>query len=341
MKIVIDVNHPAHVHYFKHLYWELLKNDYDVILTASEKDVSYRLLKAYKIPFISLGTYGNTLSSKLKNLFTLDYKMYKAVRNINPDLFIGFGSIRNAHISSILGKKSITFEDSEPSPQEHLLYVPFTDYILTPNSFKKDFGRKHVRFNGYMELAYLHPNWFTPDRKILDYINLSKDDFYSVVRFVSWDATHDIGRKGLEKKLQIINELEKYGPVFLSSEKKLPSKFSKYQIQIPCNKIHDLMAFSSFFVCDGQTMTTEAAILGIPTIRSNSFVGLNDMGNFIELEKKYGLIINKSTSEEVINSINRLCNDNSLKKGWSIKRQKMLNDKIDVTTFILNFIKLM
>jgi predicted glycosyltransferase len=45
-------------------------------------------------------------------------------------------------------------------------------------------------------------------------------------------------------------------------------------------------------------MTTEAAVLGTPAIRCNSFVGKRDMGNFIELEKKYGLIFNFDSVEK-------------------------------------------
>ena len=40
-------------------------------------------------------------------------------------------------------------------------------------------------------------------------------------------------------------------------------------------------------VADTQTIVTEAAVLGTPAIRYNSFAGENDMGNFVELEQKY------------------------------------------------------
>ena len=79
------------------------------------------------------------------------------MRKFRPDVFLGFGSIKNAHVSRLLSKPAIAFDDTEPSPVEHMLYVPFTDAILTPSCFRKDFGRKHIRYDGYIELAYLHP----------------------------------------------------------------------------------------------------------------------------------------------------------------------------------------
>ena len=47
MRIVVDINHPAHVHYFKNFIWEMEKRGHAILITASEKDISYRLLDAY------------------------------------------------------------------------------------------------------------------------------------------------------------------------------------------------------------------------------------------------------------------------------------------------------
>jgi predicted glycosyltransferase len=86
-------------------------------------------------------------------------------------------------------------------------------------------------------------------------------------------------------------------------------------------------------------MTTEAAVLGVPAIRCNSFVGEDDMSNFIELEDKYGLIFNYSDSEEALKKALELVKMPGLKEEWSKKREKLLNDKIDVTAFIVWFIE--
>jgi asparagine synthase (glutamine-hydrolysing) len=61
-------------------------------------------------------------------------------------------------------------------------------------------------------LAYLHPTYFTPDKSILNELNINENEKYVIIRFVSWNATHDFGHKGIsyENKLKAIKEFEKY-----------------------------------------------------------------------------------------------------------------------------------
>ena len=86
-------------------------------------------------------------------------------------------------------------------------------------------------------------------------------------------------------------------------------------------------------------MTTEAAVLGTPAVRSNSFVGKNDMGNFIELEKNYNLIFNCASEETALNAAVHILNMPDAKGKWAKKREKLLKDKIDVTAFMVWFVE--
>jgi predicted glycosyltransferase len=339
MKIVVDINHPADVHYFKNFIWEMKKRGHEVLITASEKEISFTLLSNYGFNFINLGTYGNSISKKFINIPFMDWKMYKAVKSFEPDIFVGFGSIRAAHVSRLMRKPCIAFEDSEPTPAEHILYVSFTDAILTPSCFKKDFGRKQIRFEGYKELSYLHPNYFKSNPAVLDEIGLSKYDKFILLRFVAWTAVHDVRRQGIKNKKELVKKLEKYAPVFISSEASLPKELEKYRLPISPEKIHNFLYYAKLLVCDSQTMTTEAGILGTPAIRCNSFVGENDMSNFIELEQKYGLIFNYNNLNKAINKAFELIQKPNLKEEWQQKRETLLKDKIDVTAFMVWFIE--
>lgn len=341
MRIVVDVNHPAHVHYFKHFIWAMQKKGHDVLITASKKDISYSLLEQYSIPFVKLGSYGTTILSKILKIPLLDYRMYNAVKTFNPDLFLSFGSIRAAHVSKILRKPCIAFDDSEPSPLEQILYVPFTDVILTPLCFTKDFGDKHIKFNGYIELSYLHDKWFKPNPDILEIIGEKIGSKFILMRFVSWNAMHDIGKKGFDNrtKIEVVRNLEEIMPVYISCEGKLPAELEKNRIKISPEKIHDILSFAHLFFGDSQTMTTEAALLGTPAVRCNTFVGNNDMGNFKELESKYGLIFNYLDPKEAIHKAIELCNTPDLKQRWVSKRKNLIADKIDVTAFMVWFVE--
>jgi len=86
-------------------------------------------------------------------------------------------------------------------------------------------------------------------------------------------------------------------------------------------------------------MTTEADVLRIPEIRFNSFVGDRDMGNFVELEKKYGLIFNCKSNNKVQGCMDTLMNMPALKAHWTEKRKQLLLDKIDFTTFMIRIVE--
>jgi len=341
MRIVVDINHPAHVHYFKNFIWQMQKKGHEILITASEKDISYTLLDKYGFSYVKIGNYGKSILKKMINIPVLDLKMYLAVRKFKPDLFLGFGSIRAAHVSKLMGKPYVAFDDSEPSPLEHILYVPFANAILTPTGFKKNFGKKHHFYRGFIELCYLHPDYFSPNPSALEIIGEKPDSRFVIMRFVAWNATHDVGKKGfdLASKIRIVKEISKEMNVYISAEGVLPNELEPYKIKISPEKIHDILYYSYMFIGDSQTMTTEAALLGTPAIRCNSFVGENDMGNFIELEKKYRLIYNFNDPSKAINKAVELMNEVRLKEQWQKKRETLLNDKIDVTKFMVDFIE--
>ena len=337
MKIVVDINHPAHVHFFKNFIWEMEERGHQVVITASQKDLAYNLLQKYGFTYIPLGCYGSSLVKKVANVPILDLKMYRMIKYFDPDLFLGFGSIRTAHVSKIMRKPCINFDDDEYSyPYYHF----FADAICGFSGFKIA-GPKVIKINGFKEIAYLHPNHFKPNPAILETSGISPNEKFTLVRFVSWNAFHDVGKKGFDatSKINLIKELSEYLSVFISSEAPLPNELEKYRQPIPPENIHDLLHYATLLVSDSQTMTTEAAVLGTPAVRSNSFVGKNDMGNFIELEKNYNLIFNCESEETALKAAVRILDMPDAKGEWAKKREKLLGDKIDVTAFMVWFVE--
>jgi len=331
MRIVIDINHPAHVHFFKNFIWKMQEKGHVITITATEKDLNLKLLDSYNFKYLSLGSYGNNIFKKIVSVPYIDLKMYTAIKKFRPDLLLGFGSIRAAHVSKMLGKPSIIFDDDEYS---YPYYAPFASAICGFSGFKKS-GKKILHLNSFKELAYLHPNYFKPVKKIENY------NEYALVRFVSWKAFHDVGKKGFDaaSKDQLIKTLSKYTNILISSEGQLPAEYEGYKIKSSINQIHNIIANANLLICDSQTMTTEAGVLGTPAIRCNSFVGKDDMGNFIELENKYNLIYNYQNHSQAITKAVELLQKQNLKEEWKLKRDKLLKDKIDVTAFMLWFIE--
>jgi predicted glycosyltransferase len=331
MKIVVDVNHPAHVHFFKNLIRQLINKGHEILITASSKDISIKLLESYGFPFVNLGSYGISLFSKAINLPLLDWRMYKKVKGFNPDLFLGAGSIRAAHISWLLKTPCINFEDTEHSREQHLLCAPFTDYIFTPTSFQRSMGKKQLTYDGFHELAYLHPNYFIPDPEILKEIGLSEQEVFSIVRFISWSATHDLGQHGIRNKIKLVKTLDKYGPVFVISET-LEPVWEKYKLRVAPEKLHHLLYYASLYLGEGGTTAAEAAVLGTYAIHVSTTA--KHCGIFTELHR-YGLLDIFDGEEEALPKAIAILSSKNMKMKCRQKRMKLLKDKLDMTSFMV------
>ncbi|MCZ7355877.1 MAG: DUF354 domain-containing protein [Candidatus Methanoperedens sp.] len=337
MRILIDIGHPAHVHFFKNTIWALEKHGHEVMVTARDKDVAIDLLKAYNIPHIVLTTMGRGKIGLMKEWLIRDYKLLILAKEFKPDILTGILNPCAAHVSKLLGKKAIIFNDTEHATFAEAITYPFTDVIITPSCFKKSLGKKQVRYNGYHELAYLHPDYFKPDPAVLDELGLSKEDIFIILRFVTWGASHDVGQHGIQNKIRLVKELEKYGRVYITSEGRLDNELENYKIKVPPEKIHDLLYYATLYMGEGATMATESAILGTPAIYVSSLAGT--MGNFIELEQKYGLMFNYNDSDIAIKKAVELIQKPEIKREWNEKRETLLKDKINVTGFMVRFLE--
>ena len=136
---------------------------------------------------------------------------------------------------------------------------------------------------------------------------------------------------------EIIKILEPHGSVHITSERPIAPELEQYRIQIDPLLIHHALAFASLFIGDSQTMTAEAAILGTPALRFNDFAGKISL--FEELEDRYQLSFGFHTSQsaQLLDKIKDLLLIDNLKHLWKERQEKMLNEKIDVTMFMVDF----
>ena len=330
MRVLFDLGHPAHVHYFKNLIKLLKKNGNQVLIVAREKDVTHSLLKNYKIPYLSRGKGSKTLSGKLFYLFKANFQLYKYSIVFKPDLFISFASPYAAQIANYFNKPHIAFTDTEHAKLGIASFLPFTDTIITPKTFKGNLGNNHIKFDGYMEDTYLHPKYFKPNKSILRKLNLSNQEKYVVLRLVSWDASHDIGQKGfrIDTLVSLIAELKNHARIFISAESKIPRIFKKYQLSINPTEIHDVLSFAELFIGEGATMASECAIMGTPSIYINSL----SAGTLEDQEKKGILSIFKSPNGLIEKSREILMNPKA-KKETKQKSIDLFKNKIDINIF--------
>ena len=339
MRIMVGIGHPKHVHIRKNIINNLEKDGHEVKIVAWKKDITLYLLNAYGFEYEIVGKNYKGLMKKAYGMLKSDFKALKIAKRFKTDILV-WGSPYLAHVSKLIGKPHIDFTDTEHAKLATRLSFPFSDVICTPSCYKGKINpKKHVMYNGYEELAYLHPNYFKPDPTVLDDLGLSKEDRFIILRFVSWRASHDIGEHGFElRKLQsFIKELEKFGKVLITSEAGLEKDFEKYKIKVPPEKMHDLLYYATMYIGEGAAMASEAGILGTPSIYLSSLVGT--MGNFEELEKRYGLVYAFQNSTLALEKALEVLDITNIKEKWRKKREKLLEEKIDVTKFMTEFIE--
>jgi predicted glycosyltransferase len=342
MRILIDISHPAHVHLFRHAIRIWQQKGHQITITARDKDITIHLLSQYGFDYQIASVAKNGVLGLMVGLLEHDWGVYKVAKACQCDLMLGT-SVAITHVSKLLPARSVFFnEDDRHSDRiTTLISYPFADYVVTPQVLPDQLGKKHVQHNSLHELAYLHPDRFTPNRAVLSDLSLSENEPFSVLRFVSLQASHDIGQKGLslETKRQLIRLLSARGRVIITSESELPSEFEAYRIPIAPDKMHDLMAHASVFVSDSQSMTIEAAVLGIPAIRCNTFVGRTPV--IEELEQSYQLTFGFLPQDEnqMLECVEGIVSNPHAKQIWQERRQKMLQDKHDLTAWTVDFVE--
>lgn len=341
MNILIDINHPAHVHLLRNVYSMLVEKGNKVLMTVKEITSAIGLLDLYGIPYISIGRKDDSLAKKGWNQLVYDERLLRLVREYHIDVGLG-SSLNLAHVSKISKMKSIILDDDDDEVEP--LFVkfghPFADDVLTPTSIHRK-SKNAVYIHAFHELAYLHPNRFKPDLNVLEALGVKEGEPYFILRFNAFKAYHDVGAEGLsmESKRRLVERLKAKGRVFITTERDIDDEFKPYQLKVSPDKVHSLMYYATMMIGDSQTMTSEAAVLGTPAIKCNSFAGRLSVAN--ELEQKYGLCYSflPNQVEGFFAKIDELFALSNLKAEWHRRRQRMLDEKIDYSQFLFWFIE--
>ena len=326
MKYIFELNHPKHYYQFKYVMRELERKGHTIVVLARDKDVLLKVLEEEHVPYQIFGAHKKNMRDKILGTPRLILNYLRIARREKADVIVSKASYYGCFVAKIIGAKSVIFPDSEVVKVTNRYVVPLATKVVTPGSFGLDYGKKHVRIGGLFEDCYLAPTVFNVDSAIVTQYGLERP--YAVLRFVGWYANHDVKNSGftLEQKKELISAIEPYMRVYISSEKELPEELQQYRLPTPANKIHQVLAFADLYLGDSQTMATEAALLGTPAVRSNSFVGPNDMTNFKVLEEKYGLLCNIREFDEVLEKVKELAAQ-SQKEEW-MRRKDAFFEKV-------------
>jgi predicted glycosyltransferase len=331
MNILFDILHPAHVHLFKNFIHYLKDKSHNVFVVSRNKDITVQLLDHYEIEHTVISDVLSSPTGMIKEQLIRNYKIFKLHKKYKFDLAYGT-SISIAHLSFLTKMKSFIFNEDDDNSQPMFVFLsyPFASKVCMPEGVQHyTHCGKRIFYKSNHELAYLHPDNFTPDKKVLSRYGLEENN-YIIARFSALKAHHDIGKKGVSSELW--NKVQgKIGdvPIIKSVE-----NIQTHQID-PWD-MHHVLALSKMLISDSQSMTMEAAVLGVPSIRCSSFVGVLSIVD--ELEHDYGLTFGfkPEAEEKVLVKLDEMLANENLKNEFQDKRQKMLNDKFDFNKWIID-----
>lgn len=343
MNILIDIGHPAHVHLFRCLAKALSSQGHRLFYSVRDIPVAKRLMEHYgMIPYLDLGSKRDSLLGKAGTVVTQDLTLLRFARKNKIDLGLSSGLVLG-HVSKLARMEAFMFDDDDDVVEPLIVKYghPVSHVVFTPQSIKRKTSHA-IYYAGTHELSYLHPNRFTPDKSVLEKAGLKEGERFFIMRFVAMKGHHDVGQSGLskEQKLRLVELLKPYGRVIITSERAAEPEFEPYRLPVPPEDIHSLMAYCSMFVGDSQTMTSEAAVLGVPALKCNTFANRLSVPNM--LEQQYGLCYAYSPEDfdKMCTHIKQLLamEPQVLQSQWQHKRQLFLQEHIDVTAFFAWFI---
>lgn len=343
MRILIVISHPAHVHFFRKAIERFERGGDTVKVISRDKDITLELLDAYRIPHTTLSA-----APRSKNVLSFAWEMLvhcsrliRVARRFRPDVMLQIAGMFIAPVGKLLGVPTVVFYDTEFARLSNAVSYPFLTRLCTPECYEGDIGERQVRYPGYHELAYLHPDEFTPDEGVLRGYGLDAQTKYFLLRFVGMAALHDYDEEGfsLEDKRKLVETLAPHGRVFISSEAPLPDDLRQYASPFRFEDIHHLLAFAALVAGESATMASEAAVLGVPAL----FISKAGRGYTNEQERKFGLAFNFKPGERdrYLETVDRLAPLplEEIRRQFGGKRQKLLAERINTTEWLVDFVR--
>lgn len=347
MKVLFMISHPAHFHMFRYTIDNLQQHGHEVVSVIRPKDVLEQLCIDANLPYYKVknrpkkwGMIGLGLA-----LIEKIMEVLRITRKEKPNLLVGSDGVL-AYVGKMCNVPSFEFfeDDYDIIKLYAKMFFPFYSNVVCPHVC--DAGKwnaKKIGYAGYQKLTYLHPNYFTPDKKVVEkYFPVDESPYY-IIRFAKLSAHHDVGVNGFSREVaqRVIDMLNAKGRVFITSETELPQEFEPYRLRINPLDIHHLLAFASLYIGDSQSMAVEACMLGTPCLRFNDFVGKKKISVLEELEHVYQLTngISSHDAEQLYSKVEEILTMPDARAIYQTRKNKMLADKIDVTKYWTWFIE--
>ena len=332
MRVLIDIGHPAHAHFFRQPITELRRRGHDILVTSRHKEIAVDLLDAFGLQHMILSGEGS-FGGLLGELLLRDFRLARVIRSWRPDVMAAIGGIFIAHAGTMCRVRSLVFYDTENATLQNLLTYPLATRVLVPRCYKGWTPRlRTVRYPGYHELSYLRSPYFSADRGIALANGIPEGRKAFLVRLVAWKANHDVGERGLtaDAVRLVVRRLEVRGKVMISAEGTLPDDLEQYRYRGAPEMIHHVMAYCAGFFGESATMASESAVLGVPAV----YAAHTGRGYTDEQAWRYGLVRNaRQLDPDTLNDALDWLLAFPAGQGIAL-RDRLLRDTCDVAAFV-------
>jgi hypothetical protein len=336
LRIAVDITHPAHFHFFRNAIVEWRERGHAVLLLSRDKDLTLQLLDETGWEHHCLSKVRVGLAGLAVEMVQHSLGVWQHLRRHRAQVVAAIGGTFIAHPARVLRIPSLVFYDTENAKLSNRMTYPAATRIYTPRAYRDDLGPKHVRYNGYHELAYLHPRRFTPDPSRLVGQGITPGEPYTFVRLVAWQSHHDIGDYGVRQIHRVVERLSQFGRVLVSSEAALPADLQAYAYRGAVQDVHHFLAYAQLTFGESATMASESAMLGVPSI----FISTSSRGYTDEQQQKYGMVFNfngdHALEELALQQAQAILSDSQRSQTFADRRRAMLADMIDVTDLVVN-----
>jgi predicted glycosyltransferase len=276
MRLLFDINHPVQAHVFRPVVEALRSRGDECVLVARDKDVTLGLLDRFGMPAQVLAPPGRGPAGWVKELVVREARLLRLARRTRPRLIVGT-TVSGARVARLAGARSVVVNDDDASavPFFRWLAYPLASVVVTPDCLRHERHARQRTYPGCQQLFYLHPRRFAPDPAVRRELGLAAGERYGLVRLSARAAHHDRGVRGLgaETVLRLQERLSGRVRLLVTAEGALPASLEPLRLSLPPHRLHDALALASLYVGDSQSMTAEAAVLGVPAFRLNDFVG--------------------------------------------------------------------
>jgi len=280
LRVIIDILTPKQCMLFSKLSEKLRQRGHEVFHVSRQYQDIRDLLKLKGLEAKIIGKHGGKeLVNKLKASAQRILELAAYFEEVNPDVAVSFSSPEMARVSFGLRVPHVCINDSPHAEAVARLTIPLSAKLLGPKIIPKRVWVKYgISMEKIKQYEALDP-WvwlkdFTPDETVLRELGLSPSKPILTFRLEEEFAAYLIGKTRGRTILSVIKRIlmERDDvqivaiPRYTEQIEALHETF-KDKIII-CHSSIDgpsLLSYTSIFIGGGGTMTTEAALLGVPT----------------------------------------------------------------------------